>query len=97
MEEANCRGRACADTGVDLVWADLSNSSREPAIQFAKAMRKTHPNPPLALNYASSLRWSGDPNPLLFRARGSRLHVHRHPRLYASARRDVRRAAETIT
>src|SRR5919201_1602920 len=70
MEEAIWRGRAYADAGVDLVWAELSNSSREPAIEFAKAMRKTHPNLPLAFNYSSSFRWSSDPNPLLFRELG---------------------------
>jgi isocitrate lyase len=70
MEEAIWRGRAYADAGVDLVWAELSNSSREPAIEFAKAMRRTHPNLPLAFNYSSSFKWSSDPNPLLFRELG---------------------------
>src|SRR5919206_3115547 len=70
MEEAIWRGRAYADAGVDLVWAELSNSSREPAIEFAKTMRKTHPNLPLAFNYSSSFRWNADPNPLLFRELG---------------------------
>jgi isocitrate lyase len=70
MEEAIWRGRAYADAGVDLVWAELSNSSREPAIEFAKAMRKTHPNLPLAFNYSSSFRWHADSNPLLFRELG---------------------------
>jgi isocitrate lyase len=70
MEEAIWRGRAYADAGVDLVWAELSNASREPAIEFAKAMRKTHPNLPLAFNYSSSFRWHADPNPLLFRELG---------------------------
>ena len=70
MEEAIWRGRAYADAGVDLVWAELSNSSREPAIEFAEAMRKTHPNLPLAFNYSSSFKWSSDPNPLLFRELG---------------------------
>jgi isocitrate lyase len=70
MEEAIWRGRAYADAGVDLVWAELSNSSREPAIEFARAMRKTHPHLPLAFNYSSSFKWSSDPNPLLFRELG---------------------------
>jgi isocitrate lyase len=70
MEEAIWRGRAYADAGVDLVWAELSNSSREPAIEFAKAMRTTHPDLPLAFNYSSSFKWSSDPNPLLFRELG---------------------------
>ena len=70
MEEAIWRGRAYADTDVDLVWAELSNSSREPAIEFAKAMRQTHPTLPLAFNYSSSFKWNADPSPLLFRELG---------------------------
>jgi isocitrate lyase len=70
LEEAIRRGRAYADAGVDLVWAELSNASREPAIEFAKAMRETHPRLPLAFNYSSSFRWHQDPNPLTFRELG---------------------------
>jgi len=55
------RGRAYADAGVDLVWAELSNSERGPAIEFARAMRQTHPKLPLAFNYSSSFRWHKDP------------------------------------
>src|SRR5207253_5741093 len=44
LEEAIRRGRAYADAGVDLVWCELSNASREQAIAFANAMRETHPN-----------------------------------------------------
>lgn len=70
LEEAIWRGRAYADAGVDLVWCELSNSSREPAIAFARAMRQTHPGLPLAFNYSSSFKWSSDPNPFLFRELG---------------------------
>src|SRR3990170_4360777 len=70
MDEAIWRGRAYADAGVDLVWAELSNSDREPAIQFAKAMKQSHPTLPLAFNYSSSFRWHKDPNPLTFRELG---------------------------
>src|SRR2546426_10216529 len=70
LEEAIWRGRAYADLGVDLVWSEFSNASREPAIAFAKAMRQTHPNLPLAFNYSSSFRWSSDANPFLFRELG---------------------------
>src|SRR6266545_7502016 len=70
LDEAIWRGRAYADAGVDMVWCELSNSSREPAIAFAKAMRETHPDLPLAFNYSSSFRWHEDPNPLLFRELG---------------------------
>ena len=67
LEEAIWRGRAYADAGVDLVWCELSNSSRAPAIAFAEAMRQTHPNLPLAFNYSSSFKWNKDPNPFTFR------------------------------
>src|SRR5205823_2235766 len=70
LEEAIRRGRAYADAGVDLVWAELSNAAREPAIAFAKAMRETHPRLPLAFNYSSSFRWHQDPNPLTFKELG---------------------------
>lgn len=70
LEEAIWRARAYADAGVDLVWCEFSDASREPAIAFAKAMRETHPTLPLAFNYSSSFRWSSDPNPFLFRELG---------------------------
>src|SRR5215510_6733320 len=70
LEEAIWRGRAYADAGVDSVWAELSNASREPAIEFANAMRKTHPKLPLSFNYSSSFKWSGDSNPLTFKELG---------------------------
>src|SRR5918911_651807 len=66
MEEAIWRGRAYADAGVDLVWCELSKSDRRPAEVFAEAMRKTHPQLPLAFNYSSSFRWHADPNPFTF-------------------------------
>src|SRR2546427_3919670 len=70
MDEAIWRGRAYADAGVDLVWCELSGAARERAITFAKAMRETHPNLPLAFNYSSSFRWHADPQPLTFRELG---------------------------
>jgi isocitrate/methylisocitrate lyase len=70
LEEAIWRGRAYADAGVDLVWCELSNASREPAVAFAKAMRQTHPNLPLAFNYSSSFKWNQDPNPFTFKELG---------------------------
>jgi isocitrate lyase len=70
MEEAIWRGRTYADLGVDLVWAELSGSDRGPAIEFARAMRQTHPDLPLAFNYSSSFRWHKDPDPLTFRELG---------------------------
>src|SRR5438876_5827962 len=50
LEEAIRRARAYADAGVDLVWCELSNAAREPAIAFARALRETHPHLPLAFN-----------------------------------------------
>jgi isocitrate lyase len=70
LEEAIWRGRAYADAGVDLVWCELSNASREPAVAFARAMQQSHPSLPLAFNYSSSFKWSNDPNPFLFRELG---------------------------
>src|SRR5213596_3182844 len=70
LEEAIWRGRAYADAGVDLVWAELSNAAREPAVAFARAMRQTHPDLPLAFNYSSSFRWHKDPHPFTFRELG---------------------------
>src|SRR5881409_2559180 len=70
LEEAIRRGRAYADAGVDLVWCELSNASREPAIAFSGALRETHPRLPLAFNYSSSFRWHADPNPFTFKELG---------------------------
>ncbi|PYN22855.1 MAG: isocitrate lyase, partial [Candidatus Rokuibacteriota bacterium] len=71
LEEAIRRGRAYADAGVDLVWCELSNASREPAVAFARAMRETHPDLTLAFNYSSSFRWHQDPNPFTFQELGA--------------------------
>ncbi len=70
MEEAIWRGRAYADAGVDSVWCELSGSDRGPAIEFARAMKQTHPHLPLSFNYSSSFRWHRDPDPLTFRELG---------------------------
>ncbi len=70
LEEAIWRGRAYADAGVDLVWCEFSGPDRGPAIAFAEAMRKSHPELPLAFNYSSSMKWSRDPRPLRFRELG---------------------------
>src|SRR6184192_2063928 len=70
LEEAIRRARAYAAAGVDLVWCELSNAAREPAIAFARALRETHPRLPLAFNYSSSFRWHADPNPFTFRELG---------------------------
>jgi isocitrate lyase len=66
LEEAIRRGRAYADAGVDLVWPELSSPDREPAVAFARAMRESHPDLPLAFNYSSSFKWHRDANPFTF-------------------------------
>jgi isocitrate lyase len=71
LEEAIARGRLYADAGVDLVWCELSTSEREPAVAFARAMRETHPDLPLAFNYSSSFRWHKDPQPFSFAELGA--------------------------
>jgi len=70
LQESIRRGRAYADAGVDLVWPELSSPDREPAVAFAKAMRESHPNVPLAFNYSSSFKWHKDANPFTFRELG---------------------------
>jgi isocitrate/methylisocitrate lyase len=70
LEEAIWRGRAYADAGVDLVWCEFSTAAREPAVAFARAMRETHPDLPLAFNYSSSFKWSAEPSPFQFRELG---------------------------
>jgi isocitrate lyase len=70
LDEAIRRGRAYADAGVDLVWPELSSADREPAVAFARAMRESHPDLPLAFNYSSSFKWHKDPNPFTFRELG---------------------------
>jgi isocitrate lyase len=70
LDEAIWRGRTYADAGVDLVWCELSNADRRPAEAFARAMRQSHPQLPLAFNYSSSFRWHADPQPLTFRELG---------------------------
>jgi isocitrate/methylisocitrate lyase len=70
LSEAIWRGRAYADAGVDLVWCELSSADRGPAEAFARAMRDSHPQIPLAFNYSSSFRWHADPEPLTFRELG---------------------------
>jgi isocitrate lyase len=66
LDEAIWRGRAYADAGADLVWSEFSGPGREPAVAFAKAMKQSHPDLPLAFNYSSSFRWHQEPEALTF-------------------------------
>ena len=61
LDEAIARGRAYADAGCDLVWAEFPSASLEQPRQFAQAMRQTHPELPLYFNYSANLNWAEHP------------------------------------
>ncbi|ERG88563.1 MAG: PEP phosphonomutase related enzyme [halophilic archaeon J07HX5] len=70
-EEHLARGRLYADCGVDLVWPEMPDPSREDAIRYAERMHETHPDVSLAFNYSSSFAWSEEENPLTFSELGA--------------------------
>jgi len=73
------RGRIYADAGVDLVWPEMPDPSREDAIEYAETIHETHPDLDLAFNYSSSFEWGAQEDPLTFRGAGrSGLPVHLH-------------------
>jgi len=65
-EEHLERGRIYADAGVDLVWPEMPDPSREDAINYAETIHETHPDLDLAFNYSSSFAWSQEDDPLTF-------------------------------
>ncbi|MFC6989565.1 isocitrate lyase [Haloplanus sp. GCM10025708] len=65
-EEHLERGRIYADAGVDLVWPEMPDPSREDAVDYAETIHETHPDLDLAFNYSSSFAWSEEENPLTF-------------------------------
>jgi isocitrate lyase len=65
-EEHLERGRIYADAGVDLVWPEMPDPSREDAIDYAETLHETHPDVDLAFNYSSSFAWSEEEDPLTF-------------------------------
>ncbi|WP_410766521.1 isocitrate lyase [Haloferax sp. DFSO60] len=69
-EEHLERGRIYADAGVDLVWPEMPDPSREDAINYAETIHETHPDLPLAFNYSSSFAWSEEEDPLTFEELG---------------------------
>ena len=69
-EEHLERGRIYADAGVDLVWPEMPNPSREDAVNYAEAIHETHPDLKLAFNYSSSFAWSEEEDPLTFQELG---------------------------
>ena len=70
-EEHLERGRIYANAGVDIVWPEMPDPSREDAIAYAETLRETHPDIKLAFNYSSSFAWSQEEDPLTFEELGS--------------------------
>ncbi|WP_380681575.1 isocitrate lyase [Salinigranum sp. GCM10025319] len=69
-EEHLERGRIYADAGVDLVWPEMPDPSREDAVNYAETIHETHPDLKLAFNYSSSFAWSQEDDPLTFEELG---------------------------
>ncbi|MFB6310808.1 MAG: oxaloacetate decarboxylase [Salinirussus sp.] len=64
------RGRLYADAGVDLVWPEMPDPSRQDAVEYAETIHETHPDLDLAFNYSSSMAWSEEDDPLTFEELG---------------------------
>ncbi|ADQ66180.1 pep phosphonomutase-like enzyme [Halogeometricum borinquense DSM 11551] len=69
-EEHLERGRIYADAGVDMVWPEMPDPSREDAVNYAETIHETHPDLKLAFNYSSSFAWSKEEDPLTFEELG---------------------------
>ena len=69
-EEHLERGRIYADAGVDLVWPEMPDPSREDAIEYAETIHETHPDLDFAFNYSSSFEWGAEEDPLTFEELG---------------------------
>ncbi|MFB6094410.1 MAG: oxaloacetate decarboxylase [Halanaeroarchaeum sp.] len=69
-EEHLERGRLYADAGVDIVWPEMPDPSREDAVEYAETIHETHPDLRLAFNYSSSFAWSEEDDPLTFEELG---------------------------
>jgi len=69
-EEHLERGRLYADAGVDIVWPEMPDPSREDAVEYAETIHETHPDLRLAFNYSSSFAWSEEEDPLTFQELG---------------------------
>ncbi|WP_423745725.1 isocitrate lyase (plasmid) [Haladaptatus sp. SPP-AMP-3] len=70
-EEHLERGRIYADAGVDIVWPEMPDPSREDAVKYAETIHETHPDLKLAFNYSSSFAWSEEEDPLTFEELGN--------------------------
>ena len=69
-EEHLERGRIYADAGVDLVWPEMPDPSRQDAAKYAETIHETHPDLDLAFNYSSSFAWGEQDDPLTFQELG---------------------------
>lgn len=65
-EEHVERGRLYLDTGVDMLWPEMPDPSREEAIDYAETIHETHPDAKLGFNYSSNFEWSAEDDPLTF-------------------------------
>jgi isocitrate lyase len=99
-EEHIERGRIYADAGVDLVWPEMPDPSREDAVEYAETIHETHPDLDLAFNYSSSFAWSEADDPLTFEELGDLGYEYIFITLYGlhsgahAAFEDFRRIAE---
>src|SRR6056297_1535217 len=82
-EEHLERGRIYADAGVDLVWPEMPDPSREDAVEYAETIHETHPDLKLAFNYSSSFAWSEEEDPLTFEELGDLGYKYQFITLYA--------------
>lgn len=82
-EEHLERGRIYADAGVDLVWPEMPDPSREDAVNYAETIHETHPELDLAFNYSSSFAWSKESDPLTFQELGDLGYQYIFITLYA--------------
>jgi isocitrate lyase len=82
-EEHVERGRTFADAGVDLIWPEMPDPSREDAVRYAEALHETHPEAKLAFNYSSSFAWSEEEDPLTFAELGDLGYEYIFITLYA--------------
>ena len=82
-EEHLERGRIYADAGVDMVWPEMPDPSREDAVEYAETIHETHPDLKLAFNYSSSFAWSEEEDPLTFAELGDLGYKYIFITLYA--------------
>lgn len=57
FEEAVKRGKAFAEAGADMIWAEFPSADPDYPRRFAQEMHRAFPQLPLYFNYSSNLRW----------------------------------------